>query len=258
MTTCNQLIPCTVPVYTLPELNPINFNSYIIDYNQFVSCICPPPVLPPLCQPPVNYTILTRIALNNLLVLVANIVTNLGEYLIQFLASFSEWLLNIIAYILCSIGNYNRFIITTLVDNELLADNKDKIQTPVAKWLFSNNDILGFGKAPLPIARNTSNPQNFSLDLEQVFGINNIRNTVTTTIKEQQDMIKTLLSSDKSANDESSIKKIDVKVFTDDLSTKIDGVFTQFNNGSADELAVLKSAVLEVAEKVVTDVNENL
>jgi hypothetical protein len=80
-------------------------------------------------------------------------------------------------------------------------------------------------------------------------------------------MIKTLLSSDNSANDESSdnsandessIKKIDVKVFTDDLSTKIDGVFTQFNNGSADELAVLKSAVLEVAEKVVTDVNENL
>ena len=197
MTTCNQLIQCTVPVYTLPELNPIIFSAYIIDYSMFLTCICPPPVLLTQCQPTLNYPILNRITLNNLLVLVANIVTNLGEYLIQFLASFSEWLLNIIAYILCSIGNYNRFIITTLVDNELLAytsinplqPGNDKVRTSLAEWLFSTGSNLGLGSAPLPLARGTSNPQNLSLDLEQAFGINNIKNTFIATINEQQTMI---------------------------------------------------------------------
>ena len=268
---CNDIVPCEVPQFTLPILTPVDFSAYIIDYEMFLHCICPPS----RCTSRVNYRLFDTIALNNTAVLLANIASNLADYVAQFVASLGQWLLNIISYILCSIGNYNRFVITTLADTDLLAysctvtepttppaaptnPGVNRCQTAVAEWLFGFGNIFELGTSPLPLARETSNPQNLAFNLVKAFGIDDIKNNVITVVNEQQAMLNNMLKPTNSANDESSIKKIDVDVFTDDLSTKIDGVFTQFNNVSADELAVLKSAVLEVAEKVVTDVNEKL
>ena len=269
---CNDIVPCEVPQFTLPILTPVDFSAYIIDYEMFLHCICPPS----RCTSRVNYRLFDTIALNNTAVLLANIASNLADYVAQFVSSLGQWLLNIISYILCSIGNYNRFVITTLADTDLLAysctvtdtdltppaaptnPGVNRCQTAVAEWLFSFGNIFSLGAGPIPIARETSNPQNLAFNLVKAFGIDDIKNNVITVVNEQQAMLNNMLKPTNSANDESSIKKIDVDVFTDDLSTKIDGVFTQFNNVSADELAVLKSAVLEVAEKVVTDVNEKL
>jgi len=267
---CNDIVPCEVPQFTLPILTPVDFSKFIIDYEMFMHCICPPS----RCTSRVNYRLFDTIAVNNTAVLAVNIASNLADYVAQFVSSLGQWLLNIISYILCSIGNYNRFVITTLADTDLLAYSCDpttpalaapapvnpgvnRCQTAVAEWLFGFGATIPLlGTSPLPLARDTSNPQNLSLSLVKAFGIDDIKNNVITVVNEQQAMLNNMLKP--TDINESSIKKIDVDVFTDDLSTKIDGVFTQFNNVSADELAVLKSAVLEVAEKVVTDVNEKL
>ena len=270
---CNDIVPCEVPQFTLPILTPVDFSKFIIDYEMFMHCICPPS----RCTSRVNYRLFDTIAVNNTAVLAVNIASNLADYVAQFVSSLGQWLLNIISYILCSIGNYNRFVITTLADTDLLAysctatepttdltppaaptpvnPGVNRCQTAVAEWLFGFGATI-LGTSPLPLARDTSNPQNLSLSLVKAFGIDDIKNNFITVVNEQQAMLNNMLKP--TDINESSIKKIDVDVFTDDLSTKIDGVFTQFNNVSADELAVLKSAVLEVAEKVVTDVNEKL